>query len=267
MKFGVCIGELSPENLNEIDTAALCGAQFTEASFYKLSFFTSEQLSEISAYAKEKKVTLDSANGLFGEMPLFTSENDYKKAVEYIYRSFELLSITDIKFITFGSGKSRKIPDGMSVQAANEKFEALCTEVLDPLAQKYGYIIGIEPLNKEETNYINTAAFGAELVKKMNCSAVKLLVDYYHFKKENENLADIADYTDIISHLHIASAAVRCAPLPNDGEEYGYSAFFKQLKNNVSTSVNMSIEGNIPEPREKTIRASLDYLKHLYQTV
>ena len=64
----------------------------------------------------------------------------------------------------------------------------------------------IEPLNKLETNWCNTVAEGAAVVRRLNLKNVRLLADGYHMSREDEPYSVLTDNRDILLHCHIASS-------------------------------------------------------------
>lgn len=267
MKFGACLGGTDPKNRKEIDLAARCHMDFVEFFMYRMAQFEKAELKELNDYARENGVPLEAANGLFGSLPLFTGQADYDAAVEYVKRAFDRLSVTDVRHITFGSGTSRRIPEGVTTAEATDRFVTLCREVLAPLCEQYGVVIGLEPLNAAETNFLTTAAETAEMVRLIDRPTIQLLVDSYHFRKENESLSDIAGYRPILSHLHMASLPGRTAPLADDGDEAENLAFLKAVHAVVGADMRLSIEGTIPEPREQILKNSVEYLRRLYAAI
>ena len=48
------------------------------------------------------------------------------------------------------------------------------------IAQSYGIVVCVEPLNRAESNFINTLQEGAEIVRRVNHPHIRLLADLYH---------------------------------------------------------------------------------------
>ena len=98
----------------------------------------------------------------------------------------------------------------------------------------------LEPLNTRESNFITTAREALDLVRQLSLENVKLLIDYYHMRMENENPVIIQDAGKDLRHIHIASKEGRLFPKPNDSENY--DEFFALLKAS-GYSGRVSIEG------------------------
>jgi sugar phosphate isomerase/epimerase len=130
------------------------------------------------------------------------------------------------KNIVFGSGGSRRIPDGFDRAKAKQQHIEL-SKKMAPLAEKYGITISIEPLNASETNFVNSLADGAEIVQAVNSPWFRLLCDIYHMKKDDEGPEQILKYGKLITHCHIAEKANRTAP-GVEGDDF--RPYFKALK-------------------------------------
>ncbi len=130
------------------------------------------------------------------------------------------------KNIVFGSGGSRKIPDGYDREKAKQQHIEL-SKRMAPLAEKYKVTISIEPLNSTETNFVNSLADGAEIVEAVNNPWFRMVCDIYHMMKDGEGPEQIIKYGDFIAHCHIAEKANR-TPAGVDGDDF--RPYFRSLK-------------------------------------
>ena len=157
--------------------------------------------------------------------------------LEYADTSFKRAKQAGVKIIVYGSGGSRKIPDGFSHKRAKEQFISLLVKMA-PLAEKQGIIICLEPLKRDATNFINTVSEGGEIVAKVNHPHVKMVVDFYHMLCNNENPRDIEKLKGKVAHCHIAEEKERRPP-GTYGENF--RSFFKALQK-INYSGKVSIE-------------------------
>ncbi len=133
------------------------------------------------------------------------------------------------KNIVFGSGGSRRIPDGFDRTKAKEQHIEL-SKKMAPLAEKYGIMIAIEPLNRSETNFINSLAEGVEIIEAVNHPNFRLLCDIYHMAKDDEGPEEIIKYGKYITHCHIAEKKNRTPP-GVEGDDFGpYLRALKKIK-------------------------------------
>ncbi|MBD2702003.1 sugar phosphate isomerase/epimerase [Spirosoma sp. BT702] len=133
------------------------------------------------------------------------------------------------KNIVFGSGGSRFIPDGFDRDKAKAQHIALCQKMA-PIAEKYGVTLAVEPLNRGETNFINSLADGVEIIQAVKNPWFKLQCDIYHMLKESESPQEIVKYGDYITHCHIAEKETRSAPGVKGDDFRPYFRALKQIK-------------------------------------
>jgi sugar phosphate isomerase/epimerase len=80
-------------------------------------------------------------------------------------------------------------------------------EDLGAHASRHGVPLLYEPLNRYETNLVNTQGEGAQLVRSLKTQNVKLLCDLYHMNIEESNLADaLRAAGDSVGHVHFADS-------------------------------------------------------------
>lgn len=72
-------------------------------------------------------------------------------------------------------------------------------------AARAGVSISIEPLNRFECYFLNTAAQAAELIKRIGAPNVGYLYDTFHFNIEEDSITDVIPETiGQINHVHIS---------------------------------------------------------------
>jgi sugar phosphate isomerase/epimerase len=85
---------------------------------------------------------------------------------------------------------------------------------LDEHAEELGTTILYEPLNRYETNLINTLADGAQFLTGSAMRNVKLLADLYHMNIEEINLAEaVRKAGQFVGHVHFADSNRKAAGL------------------------------------------------------
>lgn len=262
MKVGIC-HPIDPDNLQEIKVKVKdAGADYIEGVFYDLASLEQSSFDKIISYTRDIGLPLRCANAFLGKMNIFDSPEQLRQAEEYVKRSFERFSRTDLRHITFGSGKSRASSESRSIADTKKIFAGFCHRTVAPLARDYGYTVGIEPLNSGETDTYTTAAEAFEFVKELNLPQIRMIVDYFHFTKEKEDPQDLFRYQGYLSHFHIASGSQRSTPLPGDGEEQMYLEFLRAAVVNAGDKVCLSYEGRKGIPFD----TSLKYLRSLLES-
>ena len=161
-----------------------------------------------------------------GKLKSTGPDAQHEEIMRYAETAFHRAQITGVGIIVFGSSGSRNIPEGFPVKEGMDQFIGLCTRMA-PLAQKYQVTIALEPLNKSESNIINSVAEGAEIVQTVNHLNFRLLADIFHMLRENESPENIIKYGDLIRHVHIAENAGREAPGVSKED---FTPYFRALK-------------------------------------
>ncbi|MFA5192906.1 MAG: sugar phosphate isomerase/epimerase family protein [Verrucomicrobiia bacterium] len=157
------------------------------------------------------------------------------KHAEIVFRRAEKAGIGRI---VFGSGGSRKVPEGFDCAKAKTQFTDYCRRIA-PLAQAHKVIVVIESLNKAECNFINRVDEALAIADAVNHPGVQVHVDIYHMMREDEGPESILKAGAKVQHCHIAEKAKRTAP-GVDGDDF--RAYFKALKT-IGYRGGMSIEG------------------------
>jgi sugar phosphate isomerase/epimerase len=193
-----------------------------------------------------------------GQFRVVGTETNHDDILVWAETSFRRAQQLGIPMIVLGSGRTRTVADGFSRERAREQFIDLCRR-LGPLAQQYGVTVVVEPLNRGETNFINSLAEGADIVEATDHPNIRLLCDIFHMSRENEPASEIARYGHLIRHVHIAEKADRTAP-GTVGDDF--TPYFAALKE-IGYAGCISIEGNF-DRFETRIGPALQTLKEQY---
>jgi sugar phosphate isomerase/epimerase len=181
--------------------------------------------------------------------------------LQYAETAFRRSRDAGIKIIVFGSGSSRRIPDGYSKVVAEAQVTSLLRR-MGPVAEEFGIVVAIEPLRKEETNFLNSVSEGLDMVRAVNHSHIRLLVDFYHMIQENEGPDAIVMAGSAIHHCHIAEKEKRTPPgtLGDD-----FRPYFQALRQ-TGYSGGVSIECRW-ENMEEQITGAISELKKQIQSL
>ena len=156
------------------------------------------------------------------------------------------------QYIVFGSGASRMIPEGFDREKAKQQHIEV-TKKMAPLAEKYGITIAVEPLNRGETNFINSLAEGVEIVEAVNSPKVKLLCDIYHMLKEDEPADQIVKFGKHIVHCHIAEKQNRTPPGVAGDDFKAYLSALKKIKYKGGLSIECFVYQDFDSQAKKGI--------------
>jgi sugar phosphate isomerase/epimerase len=80
-------------------------------------------------------------------------------------------------------------------------------EILQKKASDEGVLLIYEPLNRYETNLLNTLKAGIDFLKKNNLNNIRLLADLFHMNIEEDSLSQIiVESRNYIGHVHFADS-------------------------------------------------------------
>lgn len=200
----------------------------------------------------------EACNNFFpGHVRLTGNAVDYGKIEAYLDKALGIAAQLGVKVIVFGSPKSKNVPEGYPMDKAWSQLVELLRHI-DSLVRTKGITVVIEPLNKMESNIINTAAEALQLVKAVDRENIKLLVDYYHLVMEKEDPEIMSDAGSYIKHIHLANPAGRVYP---SKAEDGYIHFINLLKR-IGYEERISIEAYSKDFRHDAKR-SVEMLRQL----
>jgi len=182
MKIGVC------SSIYDIKKVEDFGYDFLEGFISEITGLSDEEFRLLVEKTKKNKIKCLAFNMLFPKSIMVVGEEvDMDLISEYASLLFKRVSMLEGEIVVFGSGNSRKFSDSWGLKKAWEQLISV-SRLLGEKASKYGITVVIEPLNKDNTNLLNTVTEGIELVQQINHPNVKLLADFYHMRLENEKM-------------------------------------------------------------------------------
>lgn len=221
--FGLCAGPDKAAKLKEL------GFDFIEggvAGMLKPEMSDAEYEAEL-AKLKGSALPIRSCNGFIpSKFRLTGPELMHDAALDYAVKACQRADAAGIPFIVLGSGGARRVPEGFDPAKGKAQFIEFCQKLGDRIKDLKVTIV-LEPLNKGETNILNSVTEGIEYVDAIGRPRIQLLADFYHMMKESEGPEAIVKAGARIRHCHIAELEGRKAP-GTKGEDL--SAFFKALK-------------------------------------
>ena len=232
MKFGLCT---VPENL---EITARLGFDYIECAVTAVESMSEADFSAFEAKVRASSIKVERFNVLFpGTIGLIGPQADSGKITAYLEKAFARVKALGGNAVVFGSGRSRVFPPDMPYRDAFKELIKI-TRLIGDIAAKYGITIVIEPLNKGETNCINSVREGAMLEAAADHPSVALLADLFHILKDNEPMENLLAVKKI-KHLHIALLEGRAFPTVCDKDVH---AFIDALKK-IGYDGTISIEG------------------------
>ena len=222
----VQVGYCTP--LRNIDAAKAAGFDYVELGTSEIAGLSDAEFEQAAARIRQVGLSVPVTN-LFlpATLKVTGPQIDRDQQMIYVKKAFGRLSRLGTGIVVFGSGGARRVPDGFPKDQAFQQLVEFGRRIA-PEARANGITIAIEPLRREETNIINSAAEGLELVNAINDANFQLMVDFYHLASEKEDPAIILRAREHIRHLHMANPQGRV--FPRTWEEYDYAPFFANLR-------------------------------------
>ena len=221
--LGICTGSDKAEKLKAL------GYDFIEggvAGMLKPEMPDAEYAAE-AAKIKACVLPIQSCNGFIpSKFRLTGPETTHDAALDYAVKACLHADAAGVPHIVFGSGGARKVPEGFDPAKGKAQFIEFCQKLGDRIKDLKVTIV-LEPLNKGETNLLNSVTEGIGYVDAIKRPRIQLLADFYHMMKESESPDAIRKAGARIRHCHIAELEGRKFP-GSKGEDL--SGFFKALK-------------------------------------
>lgn len=116
----------------------------------------------------------------------------HQNCFDYIEKCFQLCNLWEVDFLAgpmyAAVGKARMLPKAERKQ----EWDLAVTNVskVCAMAQNHGVSIALEPLNRFESDMINTAEDVMRFIRDINHSSAKVLLDGFHMTIEESNIAE-----------------------------------------------------------------------------
>lgn len=130
------------------------------------------------------------------------------------------------RFIVFGSGKARRVPEGWPLEKADEQFVSLLQR-MGPLAAEARVTIAVEQLQPRECNFLNHIGRAASLIRRAQHPNIRLLADLFHMSQVGDTPEDLRAAMDVVVHVEIAEKGGRTYPGVKGDD---FRPFFRVLK-------------------------------------
>ena len=213
MKFGVCTAISKMEIIKDLNF------DYIEPKLLDVSKMTTDELSEARIILDSHRMNAETYN-LFCSAELNISyAADEHEICAYAKRALSNAQKLGGEIIVVGSGKARNIPEEHSFQKGRDNFKRVLS-LVSRIASEHNIKVALEPLNRNETNLINTLSDAALICEEIGSSNLGFLADLFHMYKNGEDLSEIKKYGDRIIHAHIARRdEMRGAPSIEEGSE------------------------------------------------
>src|SRR5829696_7266842 len=234
VRVGYCTG------LKNLEAAKAAGFDYVEVPATEIAALSDADFDAAAARIKSLGIATPAAN-LFlpAALKVTGPDTNPEQQMAHVKKAFARLQTLGVQVVVFGSGGARRVPDGFSKDDAFKQLVDFGRRAAGE-AQARGITIAIEPLRRQETNIINSAAEGLALVEAIAHPNFQLMIDFYHLASEQEDPAIVLRAKDRIRHLHVANPQGRV--FPAKWEEVDYAPFFANLRA-IGYDKRISVEG------------------------
>jgi sugar phosphate isomerase/epimerase len=242
LRFGVAQFD-NYDPLLDIDRLAEWGFDYCEPQVIKVMLLSDAEFQSRAAHARAAHIHVEAMNSLMpADLKVVGPEIDSRRVDNYLRKALERAETLGAKVVVFGSGDSRRVPEGFSREHAWLQLVEFLHQLGDHITQnRYGFVIGIEALRHEESNIVNTTSEAYNLAAQINHPKVHIICDFFHLASEGENPAILPLLKDQIVHLHFADPS-RGRMFPRvEFTHPMYGAFFSAIRE-IGYQGRMSLE-------------------------
>ncbi|MBZ0298225.1 MAG: sugar phosphate isomerase/epimerase [Anaerolineae bacterium] len=221
MKFGCCA------SIDQAEAVYRAGFDYLEAGVTSL-IPDEDEASFVPVLEKYRASPIPvSAFNLFlpRDLKIVGPEIDRARMEQYVQRAVARIQAVGATIAVIGSGGSRSVPEGFSRSQATAQIVQFLQLVADA-ADQTDVTIAIEPLNRKESNIINSVAEGVAIARQVDRPSIRVLADFYHMDEDDEPLDTLTANQDWLAHIHVADSG-RLAPGTGS---YPYPEFVGQLR-------------------------------------
>jgi len=233
VEIGVCAGT------EDLGKAERWGFDYLEPAAAAIAALSATEFERVRQQVLASRLRCRSFNSLIRTMQVVGPEANLDAVSIYLNAALDRCRQLGARVVVWGSASSRNIPAGHSREQAWQEIKRFLQRAGD-IAKSHELVIGIEPLRKQESNIINAGAEALRLVDEVKHPNVKMIIDYYHLRMENEDPDILVRARQHVVHLHFANPNGRRWPKSvDDDPEYGR---FFQLVKQIGYTGGLSIE-------------------------
>lgn len=171
---------------------------FSEYPYEKL-----EEAREFAKKLEEKyKLKISSMQSIWygREEKIFSSKDERENLIMYTKQAINFAHAVGCKNIVFGCPKNRNIKEKEDYNTAIDFFRTI-----GKYAEEHNVVFAIEPNPViYGTNFINTTEEAFNIVKEIDCKAIKVNIDLGTIIENRENLEILQGNFSKINHIHIS---------------------------------------------------------------
>lgn len=222
IEIGVCKGSA------DLDKAVQYGFDYLEPSVAEIAEMDETKFRDFKTRVLASPLRCACLNGFVRKLRVVGDGVREGELRAFVESSLERCRQLGATIVVWGSSGSRNVPEGFSRERAWDQIKTFL-RMTGEIARTKGIVIAIEPLRKQESNILNTGAEALRLAREVDHPNVRMIIDYYHLRVENEDPEIIWTARNEIVHFHFANPNGRVWPKSLD-EDPEYRRFFGYVK-------------------------------------
>ena len=172
-------------------------------------------------------------------------------------RGFERAVQMGAEIVVFGNAGARNVDNNTPIELALQRLASFLRSAAE-LAKDFNISLCVEPLNRIQSNLINSMSEAGELLSCVDLANVGIVWDYFHFQVEKDDWDTVQENWHHIMHCHTAALLRR--GIPDSGSQ---DRFLRTLKEHHYAG-RLSFEfDQLPPDTDALNRAMEDYRRVL----
>jgi len=209
VRYGYCTGFASsmtgPVSYPLLEDILAAGYDYVEFPLMQTAALSGEDFDALERWLKGNGLGCDCTCNMFPPQVRLTGERvDLVRVRDYLEGALERLERLGTRKIVLGSSGARNLPQGIGEAAGYDQLAFLMEAVVIPLLERHDMTVAIEPINRDEANFIRTLPEGMKLVRRLDHPRVRLLADTIHMLREEESPAELTQYRPWLEHVHVS---------------------------------------------------------------
>ncbi len=231
MRYGFCTG-FATEIKDRIDYPLLdaikaAGYDYVEFPLMLTAALSETAFEELVGYLKKLELAADVTCNMFPPaLKLAGPQADRGRIAEYLDTAFERMSRLGTYKLVFGSSGARDLPPGMGHDEGISRLSALLRELVIPRLERYRIHLVMEPISRQEANFITSLTEAMQVVERAAHPQVTLLADSVHMLRDGEDMAALERYFPFLNHIHVSELQRR---LPTGSYSEQLAGFLSRL--------------------------------------
>lgn len=223
---GVKIGVCRPSRY--LNDAVQFGFDYLEPAAAEIAEMDEPAFQAFKSAVLASSIRCESLNSFIRKLRVVGDDVHEAELQRYVESTLDRCRQLGASVVVWGSASSRNVESGYSRDRAWAQIQSFL-RMAGGIAQSKGIVVAIEPLRHQESNILNTGAESLRMVRELNHPNVKMIIDYYHLREENEDPKIIWTARKEIVHFHFANPHGRLWPV-QISEDSEYGEFFKLVK-------------------------------------